>query len=462
MMWPGKPSGERETTLDTRVKSDTTDRLSRGHLAQDRRRDLTLTIRRALHRNHYELELRGEILPNGNSCRAEAYGAKALSNAMDLLRQEWEDEIHKPRPADAEDAHPRNRPFFAEVDFSDCHWKPCRDMLPSLAEKGRDTFNLLFGRRQCMAADMAELRDTLCRALNREGCDGRGLRIEVRPDDFRAPWPVLCVPPPGEETEPGKNWFLGYRHQIEVRGGPDNLDVQIRLAPHERPLVAAVVDPALDDQAPIHPRTRTRASSFGPVENVVKRASARLTLYDTPGKVKQLLTDGADGVHLLYLACHCAYDDKHGPMLFLNWNRGDEARLGQREAANWGACASAPKLALLNTCRGGLRTRRKGPGFVDELKQIGWFSALAAPETEVPIRFLGEYGSRFLDDFLADGERAGMDVGTIVQRLARYFLDEMDNPLALLYCVHRNLDTHLCREDPCPMTLGKHNCGMAA
>ncbi|WP_221348330.1 hypothetical protein [Streptomyces beigongshangae] len=438
------------------MRSDNTGGMRSGHLARARERDIELWITVFPGTEGvYELMLKGSRLPNGNSCWAQASGAKELSAAMHRLRKEWETQIHKRRRRTPKDDRATWQPFFHEVDLTRTRFDPWQDMLPALARAGRDTFDMLFADRGAgspMAALRKELHGLLCRPVRPDpghpsGTDP-GYRITVRPRNFFAPWPLLCVPPP-ESEKPDKHWFLGYRHQIEVRTWDnDNVPVQIPVRPDGRPRVAAIVDHTLDEDL-------AEGSTFAPVRSAL-HGRAVLEEYESHERVEELLRDAPADLHFLYLSCHCDYSDEDGPLLYLNRYRENAQQLGFREAASWGTGPSTPKMALLNTCRGGRPTQRKGRGFVDGLKGIGWFSALAAPETEVPVRFLGDYGKRFFDGFLDDGPEGGVDVGTLVQEMAREFLDERGNPLALLYCVHRNLETHLCREEQCPMTHGRH------
>lgn len=421
-------------------------------------RDISLWIQFRPERDALDFSLQGIGLRHGNSLHAQAPRARELMRDMHELRREWENAIHdyyEPGP----DGRQSWRPFFSETDFRGASWDPSKELLPAMAAYGRDAFNTLFSsdRGALESKDMAALREVFLHMLTSSADESGCCLITIRPDRFYAPWPLLCVPPPGADPDgvPDKEWFLGYRHQIEVRTSQhDNLPVELRVERGGRPSVAAIVDRRLDESMPLDRCTGLRLSCVEPVLEAARAVPAAVDEYETLEAVRRLLRQGACGVHLLYLGCHCEYDAEAGPLLHLGRNpRGGSGpgTLGRVQAEQWAAEAGQPMLAVLNSCRGGLAHRELDRGFVESLRAKGWFSALAAPETEIPIRFLGEYGRRFFEEFLGREDSAPKDVGTVVRLLAREFVDERHNPLGLLYCVHRNLETHLCREDLCPV-----------
>jgi hypothetical protein len=73
----------------------------------------------------------------------------------------------------------------------------------------------------------------------------------------------------------------------------------------------------------------------------------------------------------------------------------------------------------------------------------GGANCLLGPQVDVPVRFGAEYARRLLAAFLEPETR----LGDVVQRLAKGFIDDHDNPLGLIFSLYRGMDTRLVGRD---------------
>ncbi|MDL2077190.1 CHAT domain-containing protein [Streptomyces sp. GXMU-J15] len=340
----------------------------------------------------------------------------------------WKEHFVDHRPED----DPENT-YATLVDLRSRPLGEVYDIVEELALVGSEFLNgTLLG-----AADerVERFRDYLTEAL------GSRDNLRVRFDsDLHVPWPMVCLE---QRVARGAGLnalfprFLGYRHQIEQTGGAYPWLTGLRDAP-DVPAVSLNHDTRLDR------RGRTRAADVTAVLAKGTRFAERTTYRE--------LVD-ALGRHdlceqLMYFWCHGHFvpngSQPASLALRLTDNKTIDAQTVKDRRRRYGSESPFQPFVVLNACHAGVPEGGGDHKFLSGALIEAGARGVLGPQIEMPQAFAAEYALEFLTRYLGGAGTAG----EIAHTLARYFADELRNPLGLAYALHHGMDTRLERAEP--------------
>ncbi|MCH5676896.1 CHAT domain-containing protein [Streptomyces gilvus] len=375
----------------------------------------------------------------GTEHRADltARPADVRAAAMRLCRL-WKDVFvgfrspeHDSRPPSPD--HPEY-PFATLVDLRSQPPRALLEVLDELALAGQQLLfaTLLGGTDPQVEVFRKHLAGTLSA---REGC-------RVRFDsELYIPWPMVCLRPedlPQFAAAGGPaavyQRFLGHRHQIEQTGGSYPWLGSRRQAP-DVPTVSLNHDEQVDVQG------RTRAAD-------VAALLARDTHFVQRSRRSELRLALADHTlceHLMYFWCHGHFmpNGAHPPALALRLTDGVpiDADTVRECRHNAGTDHPFQPFVMINACHAGVPAEGCDPAFFGGALIRAGARGVLAPQVEMPQIFAAEYALEFLTRYLAGRHTAG----EAAHSAARYFADELHNPLGFAYALHCGMDARLER-----------------
>ncbi|MDG9716404.1 CHAT domain-containing protein [Streptomyces sp. DH24] len=343
--------------------------------------------------------------------------ATAIRDLADRLRGQWHAFVHhQPVDADGMPYGPRY-PFAADHDL-----RPARDivlpMIEDLARSGDRTLRRILSGAD---RDLEWFREFLLGELRREG-----LRISFDSRDLSLPWPMFAVRTDDSATPA----FLGHRHEIDQTGAS----------------YAPVYSPAARPVPVTSLNTDTALDAAGRSEDVAAllRRRSRLTVRTHADDLLKSLADAEFDEDLMYFWCHGAFNE-YGAHRTVGIRLSDDKVIDadrvheHREEAGTGQGSVFRPFVLLNACHAGV------PAATAELEYLGrafikhGATGVLGPQIEIPQVFASEYAHAFLDRYLSGSRTAG----EICRDLARHFLDDLHNPLALAYLLYCGIDSVL-------------------
>ncbi|MFD5915480.1 CHAT domain-containing protein [Kitasatospora sp. NPDC058201] len=356
-------------------------------------------------------------LTRGHHAFLDVPATRLLQRAA-RLRAAWRDQLVNYQTTD-EDGMPLAYPFASAVDLSD-QVKLAENRMTELAEEGR---YLLETMLEGPDRNLAEFRAFLVGALTEEG----PLRVSFD-SDLHLPWPMMAV-----DSGPGEPWkdFLGHRHQVEQTGSSYQR-IQVAHPTRARAVTSLNTDATLE--------------SVGRAPEVRKLLEERteLTVRTESARFLEALAGAVLDEDLMYFWCHGQFVDNGTPFaqlaVRLSDTRDIDADLVRRQRR---AHLDEPEalfrpFVLLNACHAGQSAAAELEHLGRALVELGARGVLG-PQIEIPQVFAAEYAFAFLDLYLT-GE---FTAGEITRELARRFVDDYGNPLALTYSLHCGIDSIL-------------------
>lgn len=328
-------------------------------------------------------------------------------------------------------------PYATLIDLRPQPPEELHEILDELALAGQQ---LLFGTLLDGQDPQIELfREHLAGSLSvREG-------LRVRFDsELYIPWPMVCLrpgdlPQPAADTGPAAVYrrFLGHRHQIEQTGGAYPWLSSRRDVP-DVPTVSLNHDEQIDSQG------RTRASDVAALlaqgTNFVKRT--------TRSQLRIALRNRSLCEHLMYFWCHGNFvpNGAHPQSLALRLTDNKPFDAHTLRECRHDADHDHPfqPFVMLNACHSGVPAEGCDPAFLGGALIRAGARGILAPQIEMPQIFAAEYALEFLTRYLAGHQTAG----EAAHRVARYFADELHNPLGFAYALHCGMDARLERAVP--------------
>ncbi|NJN67053.1 MAG: caspase family protein [Chloroflexaceae bacterium] len=338
--------------------------------------------------------------------------AEAIQNAALRLRQELEHIVFYP-------GKQSGGPFpFASLDTLTVDETLSRQTAVPLADAGQQVWHLLFQSPRAPAElkqFAADLRDLP---------HGSSVQMVLYSQRFIIPW-TLLYDQPGTITADTLDWagFWGYRYRLEV------------IPPGNYPALTITDQPPgwlalFNDDASLRTFTATQEQFF---RTMLGSEAAHSIWGDTA--VRQVLRTPEAAV-LLYCYCHGTHTS--GAMKAtalasesaLSFSTGTQVRLADLRRLPAAYFAQRP-LVFLNACEGATQDAFYYDGFmpyfIEELGARGFIGT----EVKAPVFLAHEVALRFLEAFAA-----GQEVGEILWRLRRHYLDAHHNILAFNYSLY--------------------------
>lgn len=274
--------------------------------------------------------------------------------------------------------------------------------------------------------ELRSFRSYLMGALGEEG-----LRVSFDSELF-LPWPMLAVEAPGGEHP--FSGFLGFRHQVEQTGAP------YPMIQGDKPFRRSPAASLNTDESIAH-------VGRAPQVRELLEERATLTVRTQSAVLLKALAEAVVDDDVMYFWCHGLFVDDgtrhHHLAVKLSDERCIDADLILRERSRHQDSTEAVfrPFVLLNACHTGQAAASP------ELEHLGralvdmGASGVLGPQIEIPECFAAEYAYAFLDLYLG----SGLTAGEITRTLARRFLLEFANPLALTYSLHCGIDSRLER-----------------
>ncbi|WOT40554.1 CHAT domain-containing protein [Streptomyces coeruleorubidus] len=332
---------------------------------------------------------------------------------------------------DLVEGRPAN-PYAAQTDLREEPESEFVTSLQTLAFSGeRLLFGTLFGGEQ---DEIALFREDLAQILARDN-----LRIRFDSELF-LPWPMMCLRPadlPGlSQDTPDELFqrFLGHRHRIEQTGDAHpttaapttltacprvSLNQDLRIDMEGRTAKNKVVD-ALKDGTEY--RGRTHRHEF-----------------------LQALADPGFSEHLTYFWCHGSFerDGPEAPYLVIRLTDNIAIHAGDvhDRRDDMGTDTPFQPFIILNACHASAGGGEADRAHLGRAFILSGARGVLGPQIGMPQVFAAEYAHRFISRYLRSDETAG----EIALALARYFADQLRNPLGIAYSLHCGMDTRLTR-----------------
>lgn len=372
--------------------------------------------------------------------------ADVRSAAARLCRM-WKEVLVDHRPLTADGRPAPGEPETPYASLVDLRSRPADELATLMEELALAGSELLYGTLLGGTDPRVDrFRSYLTEALAvREG-------LRVRFDsDLHLPWPMVCLAPedlPPEAASPAAatardssttlpalfRRFLGHRHQIEQTGGAYPWLAGLRDAP-EVPAVSLNHDTRVDRSG------RTRAAE-------VATLLAKGTRFVERSTWRELVTalGRADLCEqLMYFWCHgrFAADGPQPPSLVLSLTdqKTIDAHTIRDRRRRFGVDHPFQPFVVLNACFAGLPEGSADARFLSRAFVDAGARGVLGPQIEIPQVFAAEYALEFLTRYLHGTQTAG----SIALTVARYFADELHNPLGLAYALHHGMDTRLER-----------------
>nr|WBO80045.1 CHAT domain-containing protein [Streptomyces sp. SBE_14.2] len=334
------------------------------------------------------------------------------------------------------DHQPPDDPENSYATLVDLRSRPLAEVYDIVHELALAGSELLYGTLLGAADErVVRFRDYLTGAL------GSSENLRVRFDsDLHVPWPMVCLEQKGS-LGPGLNAlfhrFLGHRHQIEQTGGPYPWLTGLQNAP-DVPAVSLNHDTRLDRKG------RTRAADVTAVLAKGTRFAERTTYRELADALAR--RDLCE--QLMYFWCHGHFvpngSQPASLALRLTDNKTIDAQTVRDRRRRFGTESPFQPFVVLNACHAGIPEGGGDHTFLSGALIEAGARGVLGPQIEMPQAFAAEYALEFLTRYLGGAGTAG----EIAHALARYFADELRNPLGLAYALHHGMDTRLERADP--------------
>lgn len=355
----------------------------------------------------------------------------AIRAQADRLRAQWQAFVrHQPLDADGMPSGPPF-PFAADHDLRSCR-SAVVPKIEELAEAGAYTLDRILAGTD---SDLVRFRAFLLEELSQED-----LRISFD-SGLSVPWPMLAV----RIGEPHTPAFLGHRHEIEQTGAS--------YAPFRPPAVRP------------HPVTSLNADlalgSVGRSEDVAQLLAhqSELTVRTRADELVKSLSAVEFDEDLMYFWCHGAFEEygAHSTVgIRLSDDKVIDADLVHQHRDGFRSSRETVfrPFVVLNACHAGVPTATAELEYLGRAFVEHGATGVLGPQIEIPQIFASEYAHAFLDRYLSGTQTAG----EICRTLARHFLDELQNPLALAYLLYCGIDSLLeirpCTSSPSTSTNG--------
>lgn len=303
-----------------------------------------------------------------------------------------------------------------------------------LALAGRNLFTTLFERNRGTPLD------GIARMLN-EITRRRACALTVKTTCFHVPWRMLYTHPLGlgELAADGSNFvpegFWGYRHVVEQY--PDSYNVNFELRTQNGKLaLGAALNERIDTDFNVDCIKRHRDFI---------ESSGKLLSYAEWTKIAELeqgLSADPFGQQIVYFLCHAEVaGSAAAPPPYLQLADGLIAAARIRNLIP-NRLAPSPPLIFINACRGGqLATLLRSFTFASEFLRQGAI-CVVGPQIEVPAVFAGEFGNRFLTEFVAQTIPPPR-VGLVLRKLTQDMW-ACNNPFGLVYSLYAGADCQVC------------------
>jgi len=328
------------------------------------------------------------------------------------------------------------------------------DILSRLALAGSVLYRKIFYPRGIGDEKYEPLRQIglALRLITRE----RSLWIRVQTEDFFAPWNLLYseVPPKlGETADP--NGFWGIRHLIDHAPGSSG-SLEFDLRPTDPLQISLHVDERIDEYFGV-PCVSSIRDLFNSYDQAHIQRESRIHKLE----LQEALERTPQEDQVMYFCCHGLQEDrleKDASLLDEGyfWLTDDPSidptgdtdnRIRASDIETWmdvNVFANCP-LVFLNFCEGGQISSTFYEGFGKQFLGLR-ASAVIGPQVEVPAIFACEFARRFFSAFFEGGP--GNSIGEILLRIRRELLDQMCNPLGLIYSLYRGADVYLANPLP--------------
>ncbi|NGO08767.1 CHAT domain-containing protein [Streptomyces sp. HC44] len=387
--------------------------------------------------------LYGPAVPSlfGTEHRADLTARPAdVRTAAARLCRVWKELLVDFRPLTRDGRPAPDGPEQPYASLVDLRTRPPRELYDIVEELALAGSELLFGTLLGGQDRRIErFREYLAESLSAR----EGLRVRFD-SELYLPWPMVClrpedVPAPTRDADPAAVHprFLGHRHQIEQTGGAYPwLDGR-----REAPAVPAV---SLNRDTRIDRKGRTRAAEVA----ALLAKDTEFVERTTRTELTRALADSGLCEQLMYFWCHghFVHNGTQPPCLALKLT--DQATIDAHTVRDWrrrlGDDSPFQPFVMLNACHAGVPAEGGDSAFLGgALIQAGARGVLG-PQIEMPQIFAAEYALEFLSRYLRGTETAG----TVAHAVARYFADELHNPLGFAYALHCGMDTRLERTVP--------------
>ncbi|MCW8382407.1 CHAT domain-containing protein [Streptomyces justiciae] len=273
-----------------------------------------------------------------------------------------------------------------------------------------------------------------------------GLRVRFD-SELYLPWTMVCLRPDDVPVPTGTlrhqdpmtvyPRFLGYRHQIEQTGGAYPCLSRRR----EVPDVLAV---SLNHDTRLDRKDQTRAAEVA----ALLAKGTDFVERTTRSELRRALSDAGLREHLMYFWCHGDFipNGAHRPSLALRLTD----RTAMVDAHTVRECRQHVEegspfqpFVMLNACHAAMPAEGGDPAFLGVALIQAGAQGVLGPQIEMPQVFAAEYALEFLTRYL----RGSQTAGAISCAVARYFADELHNPLGIAYTLHCGMDARLERAE---------------
>ncbi|MEU1848152.1 CHAT domain-containing protein [Streptomyces sp. NPDC019990] len=367
--------------------------------------------------------------------------AEVRAAAARLCRM-WKEVLVDHRPLTADGRPVPGEPETPYASLVDLRTRPVDELAPLVEELALVGSELLYGTLLGGTdARIDRFRGYLTRALAQD----EDLRIRFD-SDLYLPWPMVCLAPEDLPSHPAPSSaaasplsalfrrFLGHRHQIEQTGGAYPWLAGLREAP-DVPAVSLNHDTRVDRAG------RTRAADVA----ALLAKGTRFVERSTWRELVSALARSDLCEQLMYFWCHgrFASDGPQPPSLVLSLTdqKSIDAHTIRDRRRRFGVDSPFQPFVILNACYAGLPEGSADAKFLSRAFVDAGARGVLGPQTEIPQVFAAEYALEFLTRYL-DGTRTA---GSAALEVARYFADELHNPLGLAYALHHGMDTRLER-----------------
>ncbi len=337
-------------------------------------------------------------------------------------------------------------------DFSSLPWVK-EKLLPDLAVAGARLFEAIF-----FPDNSSTERDRYVR-LRKIGerlqqlTYERSLCMRITSDSFYAPWNLIYshnLVDRVSGTDFQREGFWGYRHLVEHT--PQSGGRQSEFAADWPLQVGVHVDGNID----AHLGVTTNRDVLAHLNSYAPEA---LTLIER--RLKQELSSAlAEGPrqglkdNILYFCCHATVEGDTAPRIdesYLALTDSD-AHITTSDLRFWvgGKKFERCPIVFLNACQSAQMNSVFYQGFAALFLGLE-ASTVIGTQTEIPAVFAGEFARRFFEEFFqGDQDKTVLtrQIGTILLKMRREFLDTYNNPLGLLYSLYRGADVHLSKAVP--------------
>ncbi|MEU6915412.1 CHAT domain-containing protein [Streptomyces olindensis] len=403
--------------------------------------DITVSLD-VLGEDRLRARLYGPAVPSlhGTEHRVDlaVHPAEVRSAAARLCRM-WKEVLIDHRPLTADGRPAPGEPETPYASLVDLRSRPMDELITLMEELALVGSELLYGTLLGGTDPrIARFRSYLTEALAQR----EGLRVRFD-SDLHLPWPMVCLTAedlpadPAHPSEPLPDLFrrfLGHRHQIEQTGGAYPWLAGLRTAP-DVPAVSLNHDTRVDRAG--HTRAADVAALLAKGTRFVERSTWRelVTALARPDLCEQLM----------YFWCHgrFAADGPQPPSLVLSLTdqKTIDAHTIRDRRRRFGSDHPFQPFIVLNACYAGLPEGSADARFLSRAFVDAGARGVLGPQIEIPQVFAAEYALQFLTRYLHGSRTAG----SIALTVARYFADELHNPLGLAYALHHGMDTRLER-----------------